>query len=75
MRAWLVKVRGKSAHDFDPQDRRIPMRALCGYKAWPQELIGAASAGMCQDRSYRMRDPIYCEKCKTLEDEIGGPHA
>lgn len=65
MQAWLVRPQGKTAHAFDPSDRRIPMRAACGYKSWPQDLIQAASCDRNPNRPYRMVDPVYCSKCMS----------
>ena len=63
---WYCKAEGRKAHEFDSTDPRIPMRARCGYKAWPQELHLAGNIGMNQLRPYHLDDPEYCPKCMKL---------
>ena len=53
--AWLATDRAKIAHCYNPLDSRIPMRAFCGHREWPQRLGPASSLGY--------PGPVYCPKC------------
>ena len=63
MERFMMRPQARTAHLYDPLDSRMPMRAKCGHKEYPQDMIDAASCAANSSRPYRMDDPAYCPKC------------
>jgi hypothetical protein len=63
MTGFYCTAKARIAHEYNPLDPRMPMRAKCGHKELPQNLILASTCGNHQDRPFHMADPIYCPRC------------